>query len=223
VPPDALSQIAAYGAALLERNQRINLTGAGTVDALLPQILDSLTILPFMSERHIDVGSGGGLPAIPAALVAHCQITLVESRAKKAAFLREIAQEIGIGADVVAARAEEAAHFPALRERFSSATARAVGPASTVAELTLPFLRIGGRSILQRGSMSLEERAALEDALLVLDGRIVEQKELDADRRLLVVEKAGPTPARFPRRSGVPSKRPLGARSFHGKPTGETE
>ncbi len=86
-----------------------------------------------------------------------------------------------------------------------------------------PFLKLGGRAILQRGEVSGQEREALQDALLVLGGRIAEERQAGAGRQIIVAEKVAMTPGRFPRRAGIPEKRPLGWRPFHGKLPGETE
>ncbi|MBV8362988.1 MAG: 16S rRNA (guanine(527)-N(7))-methyltransferase RsmG [Candidatus Eremiobacteraeota bacterium] len=223
VAPPAAARIAAYGDQLLTRNSELNLTGAKTADELIAHLLDSLTIAPLIGEDHVDIGSGGGLPAIPAALLSGVNVLLLEARAKKAAFLAEVTACLGMRATVVAARAEDAARDAGYRERFSTATARAVGHPATVAELTLPFLQIGGRAILQRGIVPPDERAALDEALLVLGGRIEDERDVGLRHRLIIVAKIAPTPGRFPRRAGMPAKKPLGTRAFHGKPTGETE
>ena len=99
------------------------------------------------------------------------------------------------------------------RAQFAFATARAVAGASTVAELTVPFLRIGGRVLMQRATISDAERHALDDAALVLGASVVEDRRLDGERRILVLEKAVATGERFPRRNGVPEKRPLGVQN----------
>ncbi len=101
------------------------------------------------------------------------------------------------------------AHDPRYRERYGAATARAVASAPTVAELTLPFLRIGGRALLQRGALDDVERQAVADAAPMLGARLVEERLLDGARRILILEKTEATPQRFPRRVGVPEKRPL--------------
>jgi len=178
----------------------------------MPLLLDSLSIVPLIGNPHVDIGSGGGMPAIPAAILADIDLTMIEATAKKAAFLREVVSELGISATVVQERAEVAGRRPDVRGSFSSGTARAVGSAPTVAELLLPLLRVGGRAILQRGPIQAEERAALEDALLVLGGKIESEHTLDPGQRILVVQKISPTPERFPRRPGIPAKRPLGWR-----------
>jgi 16S rRNA (guanine527-N7)-methyltransferase len=202
-------RLAHYGALLLEANGRINLTGAKDANALLPHLLDALTLAGDVRESLVDVGSGGGLPGIPLALATGARVTLVEPIAKKAAFLERARLALGIDADVVAERAEVAGRDPQLREHFAFATARAVSQAPTVAELTVPLLRVGGRALLQRGSFGEAERTALEDAAAILGAALVEERRLDDDRRILVLEKCLPTGARFPRRNGIPEKRPL--------------
>jgi 16S rRNA (guanine527-N7)-methyltransferase len=117
--------------------------------------------------------------------------------------------EFGLRGEVVAERAELAAHEPRLREQFASGTARAVSRAPTVAELLLPFLKTGGMAILQRGTMEDRERIALDDASLMLGAKVEDEVRLDGDRRIVLVRKTGATLERFPRRTGIPEKRPL--------------
>ena len=204
-----LERIAAYGALLLEANRRFNLTGAKSPDELLPHLIDSLSIGPYVRGRYVDVGSGGGLPAIPVALATGVEPTLVEAVTKKAVFLRSALHELGLPGQVLCDRAEAAGRDPVLRESFDSATARAVSSAPTVAELLLPLLRMGGVAVVQRGAMETREREALADAAPMLGGRLVEEHRLDGERRILIIRKEGPTPDRFPRRAGIPEKRPL--------------
>jgi 16S rRNA (guanine527-N7)-methyltransferase len=202
-------RLAAYGGVLLEANRRVNLTGAKTPAALMPHLLDALTLAGDVHESLVDIGSGGGLPGIPLALATGVPVTLVEAIAKKAAFLERAVGQLGIEGRVVAERAEIAARNPALRERFASATARAVAGPSTVAELAVPFLRLGGRALLQRTALDPLERQALEDAAPMLGAALVEERALEGDRRIFVLEKLAPTEHRFPRRNGIPEKRPL--------------
>lgn len=202
-------KLARYGALLLETNRRFNVTGAESAEELLPHLLDSLTLLPYVQAPLLDVGSGGGLPAIPLALAADLGVTMVESTTKKAAFLEAAAASLGIHANVVPERAEVAARHADLREQFACVTARAVSSAPTVVELTLPFLRVGGIALLQRGRLEERERNAVMDAAPMLGGELEREVELEGDRRILVIRKVSPTPQRFPRRTGVPEKRPL--------------
>jgi 16S rRNA (guanine527-N7)-methyltransferase len=202
-------RLAAYGALLLEANRRVNLTGAKDAAALLPHLLDALTLAGDVAENLVDVGSGGGLPGIPLALATGAHVTLIEPTAKKAAFLERALAALGIAGEVIAERAERAAHDERLRERFAFATARAVSTAPTVAELTVPFLRVTGRALLQRAAMAPAERRAIEDAAPMLGARLIEERLLAGERRIVVLEKRLPTERRFPRRNGVPEKRPL--------------
>ena len=205
---------------LVDRNETLNVTGARTAEAYAEHVRDSLVLAPFIGGPLIDVGSGGGFPAIPLAIVTGTHVTLIESVAKKARFLRETVGSLGLPAVVIAERAEAAAGRAELREAFACATARAVGPATTVLELVIAFLRVGGVALLQRGGLDQRERSAVADAALILGAELVEERlepapadasgiAFDEGRRVLVLRKLTPTPRRFPRRAGVPAKRPL--------------
>src|SRR5207245_1459053 len=138
-------------------------------------------------------------------------VTLIESIVKKARFLEEVGAELGLKVTVLSARAEEIGRDPRYREHFASASARAVASVSTVLELAIPLLTIGGTALLQRGSLSERERSALTDAALVLGAEIVEEHLLagSEEKRIVMVGKRAATQARFPRRAGIPQKRPL--------------
>jgi 16S rRNA (guanine527-N7)-methyltransferase len=198
-----------YGQLLLETNRRFNVSGAETPQELAPHIIDSLSISSYVHEPLVDVGSGGGLPAIPLAVATGIEVTLVESTTKKAAFLEAALGMLRLQGRVIPDRAEFAARDSALRERFASASARAVSSAPTVLELTVPFLRVGGVAVLQRGRISQQERNAVVDAAPMLGAALVDEVALDGERRILLVRKNAPTGQRFPRRPGVPEKRPL--------------
>lgn len=201
--------LAHYGALLLETNRRFNVSGADTPQELLPHMLDSLSVVPYVRGPLVDVGSGGGLPAIPLAIAAGVEVTLVESTTKKAAFLEASLGTLGLSGHVIPQRAELAGRDPALREQFASATARAVSSAPTVLELVVPFLRLGGTAVLQRGRLDERERNAVRDAAPMLGAELIDEIDLDGERRILLVKKIAPTSQRFPRRTGVPEKRPL--------------
>ncbi len=203
------SRLADYGGLLLEANRRFNLSGADTPAELAPHILDSLTLAPYVSGTLADVGSGGGLPAIPLAIATAIPVTMIESTAKKAAFLRHVLSELELSGRVVPQRAEQSGRDPAMREAFDCATARAVSSAPAVLELAAPFLRIGGRALLQRGAMDGRERNAVVDAAPMLGLEFNQEVPLGGDRRILVLTKVHSTPERFPRRNGIPEKRPL--------------
>ncbi len=209
---EAAQRLELYVRLLLERNTGLNLTGARDVPSALEQIRDSLTLVPYVREPLIDIGSGGGFPAIPLAIVTGMRVTLVESVLKKARFLEEMARVLELPLDVRSLRAEEAARDPALRAAFHSATARAVAGLTTVLELAVPFLTIGGLAVLQRGGLGVAEKAAAVDAALVLGAEVEAEIAAgtgDGGRSLLLVRKTASTGPRFPRRTGIPAKRPL--------------
>lgn len=194
---------------MLESNRKFNLTGAKSEEELVEHLIDSLTVVPYVSGDYADVGSGAGFPAIPVAIATGARVTLIETTRKKAAFLRDALEALGIDGEVVAERAEVVAHDERFRERFTCATARAVAVAPTVAELVLPLVEVSGVAILQRGTMDARERTALEDASLMLGGAVESEHQLDGERRIVLIRKTAATALRFPRRTGVPEKRPL--------------
>lgn len=209
VAPELAGRLEAYGRMLLEANRRVNLTGAKSEEDLAPHLFDALTLMPYVQAPYVDVGSGGGLPAIPLALALGIPVVMIESVVKKAAFLEQALSELGVEGAVVAKRAEDAARDPAYREQFSVATARAVSSAPTVLELLLPLVRVGGAVVMPRGRMDERERAAAVDASPMLGGHLSQEILLEGERRIVVVAKVSATPGRFPRRAGVPEKRPL--------------
>ena len=202
-------QLARYGMLVLEAGRRFNLSGAKSAAEIGAHLLDSLTVIPHLAEPYVDIGSGAGFPAIPIAIVTGMATTMIEATAKKTRFLESALDLLGIRGQVIGERAEAAGRRPDLREHFASGTARALGSPSTVAELLLPFIALNGAAVLQRGKTTAAERQALEDAALMLGGSIEREIPLDGELRLIVVQKAKPTPMRFPRRTGVPAKRPL--------------
>jgi 16S rRNA (guanine527-N7)-methyltransferase len=207
---DALAErLAVYAALVLDANRRLNLTGAKDGTAFAAHLLDALTLRDGVVAPLIDVGSGNGVPGIPLALATGARVVLLEPIKKRAAFLRSALEALGLDGEALDARAEDAARDPAYREAFRTATARAVSTAPAVAELTVPFLALGGRALLQRGALEERERHAVADAALVLGAEVVEERQLEGERRIVVLEKRGPTSPRFPRKNGVPTKRPL--------------
>ncbi len=180
-----------------------------------PLIDDCLVLLDHLGDARslVDVGSGGGLPGLVLKLERpDLRVTLVEADGAKAAFLVQAAARLGLaGVDVVARRAEDAAHEGRLREAFDVATARALAALPVLAELCLPFVRVGGRLLAQKTDR--EDLSLAAHAIEVLGGAPAEVHTAPSGARregvVVVVRKVGPTPARYPRRSGVPARRPL--------------
>lgn len=200
-------------------NQRTNLTGVRDPDAIDEAlILDSLRLAPMIADgassapvRLIDVGSGAGIPGIPLKIAFGDALSavLLDSNGKKTPFLQHVVKTLGrsvAGTQVVRARAEDAGRAVEHREAYDVAVARAVGSIRVLAELCLPLVRVGGRVLLPRGKDYRQEAIAAARAIVTVGGRLRPGGGASA---VVVIEKTAPAPARFPRRVGVPQKRPL--------------
>jgi 16S rRNA (guanine527-N7)-methyltransferase len=221
--PLQLDQFEIYFKELADWNQRINLTSVvGYEDVQVKHFLDSLTVALAVPGglasvgNVIDLGAGAGFPGLPLKLAfPHLRLVLVESVGKKAEFLRHVVAGLGLsGVDVHTGRAERLAHEPELREAFDVVATRALAGLSVLAEYTLPFCREGGVMVaLKHGGID-SELAGAADAIEVLGGRMgkvhpVVITGLTDNRIVVAVDKIGSTPERYPRRPGIPSKRPL--------------
>ncbi len=155
------------------------------------------------------------MPGIPLKIVySPARLVLVDSVAKKTAFLRHVVGELGLqGVEVITRRAEEMAHLGEYRESFDLVVCRAVAALATVAELTLPFCRIGGLAVAPKKGDIEQELARAGAATAVLGGRLRGVREVNIEgleeHVLVVLEKTAATPAAYPRRPGMPAKRPL--------------
>ena len=178
-------------------------------------IEDCLVLVEHLGDARsvVDVGSGGGLPGLPLKIARpELALTLIEADQAKAAFLVNACARLGLDqVEVVARRAEEAGHDPRLREAFDVAVARALAPMPVLAELCLGLVRLGGRLLAQKTGN--EDHEAARHAIDVMGGALVAvHASRSAARRagtVVVIEKIRPTPAAYPRRPGVPSRRPL--------------
>ena len=210
-----------YYEELVEWNGRVNLTSIVDYDGVqLKHFLDSLTAAPLVggrASRVIDIGSGAGFPGLPLKLaLPGMELTLVESVGKKAAFLTHIVATLGLdGVEVAAGRAEALAHDGRYRQRYDVALSRGVANLATLAELALPFCAVGGRFIAMKKGDIEGETASSARAIDILGGKLAEVRPVDMEefrgerRSLVVVDKVSDTPDRYPRRAGMPRKRPL--------------
>jgi len=176
-----------------------------------PLVEDSLVLLDHLGDAHslVDVGSGGGMPGLPLKIARpELRVTLLEADRRKAAFLTRAAAHLGLDVKVVAERAEIAGRGQ-LREAFDIATCRALAPLPVLVELCLPLVRVGGRLLAMKGEVEDASRAI---AALGGGDQTVIPAPSPARRRgvIVVVPKLSPTPSRYPRRPGVPSKSPIG-------------
>ncbi len=223
LPAGFLDGAERYVALLLEANLRVNLTRLTQPDEVASgHLLDALAALPLLDvatpARVVDLGSGGGVPAIPLALARpDIRWLLVDSVGKKAAVLRELVATLGLAnTGVTADRAEALGRDPRHRERYEVATARACAALPVLAELALPLVSVGGRLLAWKGPLRDGDdevrrgRAAIGQ---VGGGRLHIQPAGPATlggHTFVVVPKERPTPPRFPRRPGEPGRRPLG-------------
>jgi 16S rRNA (guanine527-N7)-methyltransferase len=176
---------------------------------------DALVLLEHLGEatRVVDVGSGGGLPGLPLKIARpDLRVTLIEADQNKAAFLVQACAKLGLpDVEVIARRAEEAGHEPRLRESFDLAVARALAPTPVLVELCLPLVRVGGRLLAQKTDK--EEAAAAERAIGLLGGSLETIVAAPSSARrsgtVMIVSKVMPTPAIYPRRAGLPARKPL--------------
>lgn len=219
-----LEQFHTYYQELVDWNKKINLTAITEFrDVQIKHFLDSLTVtlalkLPIKGEglSLIDVGTGAGFPGLPLKIVfPSIRLVLLEATGKKAEFLRHLVQKLGLDdVGIVVGRAEEVAHRAEYREQFNIVLSRAVAGLPTLVELTLPFCVIGGSTIIQKkGDISQEVSQALK-AVGIMGGsppvvKRIELGELADDRYLVVIDKLAPTPKKYPRRPGIPAKRPI--------------
>ena len=222
--PSQLEQFHIYYQELIDWNKRVNLTAiTGYEEVQIKHFLDSLTVTLAWQQlitnadlKLIDVGTGAGIPGIPLKiLLPNIKLVQLEATAKKAAFLHHIKYKLGLdNIEIVVGRAEEIAHQTQYRERFNMVLSRGVAPLPTLVELTLPFCAIGGSFIGQKKGAIDPELSQANKAISLLGGNLREVKRVDLEeftdeRRLVIIDKLSPTPQLYPRRPGIPSKRPL--------------
>jgi 16S rRNA (guanine527-N7)-methyltransferase len=225
---DEPRRLGLYLALLLFANESMNLTAIKDPgEAWIKHIADSLSLIPVLTELSdgasiVDIGSGGGVPGLPLAIVLpQMRFTLLESTGKKVEFLGAAIKRLGLGnARVVQARAESAGRkrpesraavnpdVPGLRESFDGAIARAVGRLNVLVELAIPLIKVGGRAILVKGQRADEELAQAKGALRALHAEHIGTIETPTGR-LVVLEKTAPTNRLYPRPDGEPAKHPL--------------
>ncbi|MGB9876618.1 MAG: 16S rRNA (guanine(527)-N(7))-methyltransferase RsmG [bacterium] len=200
-------------------NKKFNLTAHDDErEILLYHFLDSLLPLPFFPLKEgtlIDIGSGAGFPGVPLKILQPSfSLYLVESNKKKIAFLKNLRDKSGLDFVILEGRAEDLGKLPQYREMFSLGVARAVASLPVLLEYSLPFIKLGGYFIAYKGPKLLDELRESERALSILGGKIYELRETilpigEEKRMFLVVLKERETPPNYPRRAGIPAKRPL--------------
>lgn len=204
---------------LAEENKRHNLVSrksfAEEVDKHIEDSLAILQFVPLLNKKVIDIGSGAGFPALILAMQCpDSQFTLLESDLKKSNFLSHAAAELNLSnVEVVRARVEEMGQDIDYRQSFDICTSRAVAPLNVMLEYGLPLLRVGGLMWLWKGRNYLSELEDADKALTLLKGKFMQTylyNLLEArDRAIVVIKKEEETPKEYPRKVGIPTKRPL--------------
>ena len=210
-----------YARELVAWNEQVNLTAiTDPAQIEIKHFLDSISCLLIdhfrPPARVVDIGSGAGFPGIPLRILfPQFQLTLVESIGKKVDFCRHVVQGLALeGVEVINARAEELGQDPGHRGQYDWGLARAVASLPTLLEYVIPFLKLGGHAILQKGDAGPAEVQESAAALKLLGAEIealipVELPRVPETRHLVLVYKCAATPSKYPRRVGVPLKRPL--------------
>lgn len=218
----AEKHFSAYCEAILSQNHKFNLTSLKTAEEIYEVLfLDSLipfTLLPgFNAGEHvIDVGSGAGIPGLVLALVfPETQFCLLDATRKKCQFVGELVRDFGLkNVRVHLGRAEDAGHDNAMRESFDFGIARSLAQLNVLLEFVIPFVRTGGYCYAYKGKVSELEITRGEGALMELQGKIEEQRGYTLpfsgkERMIVTVKKTARCPDKYPRRAGIPKKRPL--------------
>ena len=210
-----------YFELLVERNEKINLTAITEKDEVYTKhFYDSIApILQGLIEnqpiRLLDIGAGAGFPSLPMKILfPELDVTIIDSLNKRINFLHLLAEELGLsGVHFYHGRAEDFAQDKAFRAQFDLVTARAVARMQVLSELTIPYLKVGGRLLALKASNAPEELEEAKNALNLLFSKVEDNLQYalpNGDPRYItLVEKKKETPNKYPRKAGMPNKRPL--------------
>ena len=206
-----------YKELLVEWNENINLTAiTDDFGVYTKHFLDSLTTLLTDKVKGdvIDVGTGAGFPGLVLKIAKpEINLTLLDSLNKRINFLKEVSSEMGLeGIEFIHARAEDGARRE--REKFDTVVSRAVANMTVLAELCLPFVKVGGYFLALKGPMAEEELANAKRAIKILGGEIedifsAEIPFTDLSHKIIIIKKVRQTPMQYPRKAGIPSKTPI--------------
>lgn len=215
LPEQAVDTLCAFGQAVVKQNEVMNLTAITEPAAVAKlHLLDSLTVLSvadLKGKTVIDVGCGAGFPGVPTAIACpDARVTLLDSLGKRMNWLETVLPQLGVTAQCITARAEEA--VADRREKFDVATSRAVARLNILLELTAPYVRVGGAVLALKGSAARQELEEAKNAVKKLGLRLEEIRDFTFDgaaHSVIVLRKIAPTPAQYPRRYAKIKQSPL--------------
>jgi len=207
--------LCAFGAAVVEQNKVMNLTAITEPEQVAKlHLLDSLSLLSLEDldgKRMIDVGCGAGFPGVPVKIACPgVKLTLLDSLGKRMQWLETVLPSLGVEAECVTARAEEA--VADRREQYDIATSRAVARLNILLELTAPYVKVGGKVLAMKGTAAREELAEAKNAVAKLGLKVEQVAEFPVDgtaHTVIVLRKVAPTPPRYPRRYAKIKQSPL--------------
>lgn len=206
--------LCAFGRAVIRQNDVMNLTAiTEETQVAWLHLLDSLTVTKAaeLKGKLIDVGCGAGFPGVPLAVACpQLDVTLLDSLGKRVHWLEEILPALGIRANCITARAEEA--VAERREQYDFATSRAVARLNILLELTAPYVKVGGAVLAMKGAAAREELAECKNAIVKLGLKLEDIKEFSIDgasHAVIVLRKVAPTPKAYPRRYAKIKQNPL--------------
>ncbi|MBO7253253.1 MAG: 16S rRNA (guanine(527)-N(7))-methyltransferase RsmG [Oscillospiraceae bacterium] len=206
--------LCAFGAAMVKQNEVMNLTGITDDKGVANlHLLDSLTVMAsaqLTGKTIIDVGCGAGFPGVPLAIASGARVTLLDSLGKRMKWLESILPQLGITAECITARAEEAVAIR--RESYDFATSRAVARLNILLELTAPYVKVGGAVLAMKGALAAEELSEAQSAIKKLGLKLESVQEYPIDgtnHAVIVLRKVAPTPKQYPRRFAKIKQAPL--------------
>lgn len=210
---DTLAQL------LIEQNKTMNLTAITDPDeVVIKHFADSVSlfsaVIPEENAKILDLGTGAGFPGIPLLIIRpDVRLTMVDSTAKKLRYVADTVEKLGLEAEVLHARAEEAGKNPEYREKYDIVCSRAVAALNILSEYCLPFVKVGGVFVAMKGAKAEEEIADAKKAIGILGGKIIDKKTFTlsdgGERTLIIIKKISQTSPKYPRVSAQISKKPL--------------
>lgn len=226
ISDEQVKQFEKYYEMLVEKNKVMNLTAITEKDeVIIKHFIDSIAIIPYLKEKNIslnnelriiDIGTGAGFPGIPLKIMLpDVKFTLLDSLNKRVGFLNEVIFELQLkNIEAIHGRAEDIAFDSNYREGFDLCVSRAVANLSTLSEYCIPFVKKNGYFISYKAGDSEEEINKSKNAIKLLGGKINKVEEFvlpesDAERVFVMIKKLENTNKKYPRKAGVPAKKPL--------------